>query len=116
MHHVGHRGYDKVPGVPARYTARVFARGRRRFVDWLDWMIPEAWIYEHNILHHQHTGEPRDPDLIEQNLEGIHRSRLPAPLRWALLAVLAATWRASLGAPRGGTGTRRRTRAPRLGR
>ena len=31
MHHIGHRGYDRVPGVPARYTSRVFARGRRRF-------------------------------------------------------------------------------------
>ena len=48
-------------------------------------MIPEAWIYEHNILHHQHTGESRDPDLIEQNLQEIHRSRLP---------VLAALWAA----------------------
>src|SRR5262249_10089236 len=56
MHHVGHRGYDKVPGVARRHTSRVFARGRRRFVDWLDWMTPEAWVYEHNVLHHQHTG------------------------------------------------------------
>jgi hypothetical protein len=29
MHHVGHRGYDKVPGVPAKYTSKVFARGWR---------------------------------------------------------------------------------------
>jgi fatty acid desaturase len=99
MHHIGHRGYDKVPGVPARYTSRVFARGRRRFLDWLDWMIPEAWIFEHNILHHQYTGESRDPDLIEQNLESVHRSRLPIWLRYGLLAVLAATWRASYYAP-----------------
>src|SRR5690242_4575207 len=48
MHHIGHRGYDKVPNVPPRYTSKVFARGRRRFLDWPDWMIPEAWIYEHN--------------------------------------------------------------------
>jgi fatty acid desaturase len=100
MHHIGHRGYDKVPGVPVRYTARAFARGRRRFVDWLDWMIPEAWIYEHNILHHQHTGETRDPDLIEQNIQDVHRSRLPVRLRWVLLGLLAATWRASYYAPK----------------
>jgi fatty acid desaturase len=95
MHHIGHRGYDKVPGVADRHTSRVFARGKRRFIDWADWMTPEAWIYEHNILHHQHTGEMRDPDLIEQNLEGIHRSRLPMFARYALLALLAGTWRAS---------------------
>ena len=100
MHHVGHRGYDKVPDVPARFTARVFARGWRRFVDWIDWMVPEAWTYEHNILHHQHTGEPRDPDLIERNLEAVHRSALPMALRYGLLGVLAATWRASYYAPK----------------
>jgi len=91
MHHIGHRGYDKVPDVPKAYTARVFARGWRRLVHWADWMIPEAWIYEHNILHHQHTGERRDPDLIERNLEAIHRSRLPVWLRYVLLGALAAT-------------------------
>ena len=42
MHHIGHRGYDKVPDVPKTYTARVFARGWRRLVHWADWMTPEA--------------------------------------------------------------------------
>jgi fatty acid desaturase len=100
MHHVGHRGYDRVPEVPPRYTSKVFARGWRRMLEWPDWMLPDAWIYEHNILHHQHTGELRDPDLIERNLEDIHQSGLPKPLRYALLGVLAATWRASYYAPK----------------
>jgi fatty acid desaturase len=100
MHHIGHRGYDRVPEVPARFTSKVFARGWRRMVEWPDWMLPEAWIYEHNILHHQHTGELRDPDLIERNLEDIHRSGLPTFLRYALLGALAATWRASYYAPK----------------
>jgi Fatty acid desaturase len=81
MHHVGHRGYDKVPGVPARYTSKVFARGKRRFLDWPDWMLPEAWIYEHNVLHHSFTGEERDPDLIERNTEELRK--YPEPLRYA---------------------------------
>lgn len=100
MHHIGHRGYDRVPGVPGRYTSKVFARGRRRMVDWADWMLPEAWIYEHNVLHHQHTGEVRDPDLIEENMADVHGSRLPLPLRYGLLALLTATWRASYYAPK----------------
>ena len=100
MHHIGHRGYDKVPGVPKPHTSRTFARGWRRFVDWADWMTPEAWIYEHNVLHHHHTGEERDPDLIERNLESIHRSSVPVWLRYGLLAALAATWRASYYAPK----------------
>lgn len=100
MHHVGHRGYDKVPGVAARHTSRVFARGRRRLLDWADWMLPAAWVYEHNVLHHQHTGEQRDPDLIEQNVADVHRLGLPRPARWALLGLLAATWRTSYYAPK----------------
>lgn len=100
MHHCGHRGYDRVPGVPARYTSKVFARGWRRMIDWPDWMLPEAWIYEHNVLHHQHTGEEKDPDLIERNLQDIHRSGLPVFGRYLLLALLTATWRASYYAPK----------------
>lgn len=93
MHHVGHRGYDRIAGVPERYTSRVFARGRRRFLDWPDWMIPEAWMHEHNVLHHSFTGEDADPDLIERNTAWVHG--LPRPARYALLALLGATWRAS---------------------
>ncbi|HEV7732694.1 MAG TPA: fatty acid desaturase [Candidatus Binatia bacterium] len=100
MHHIGHRGYDRVPGVAPRHTSRVFARGWRRLVDWADWMIPSAWIYEHNVLHHQNTGERRDPDLIEENVADVHQSGLPIGLRYALLGVLGATWRASYYAPK----------------
>jgi len=97
MHHIGHRGYDKVPGVPARYTSKVFARGYRRFLDWSDWMLPEAWIYEHNVLHHSYTGEERDPDLIERNTEWLRERSMP--VRYALMGLLTFTWRASYYAP-----------------
>ena len=29
----------------------------RRCVDWLDWMLVEAWNVEHNNLHHYCLGE-----------------------------------------------------------
>ena len=93
MHHVGHRGYDRVPGVTARHSSRVFGRGWRRWLDWADWMTPEAWCHEHNTLHHASTGELPDPDLLERNAEWIHRK--PRAVRWFLLGVLALTWRAS---------------------
>lgn len=99
MHHVGHRGYDRVPGAPVRYTSKAFARGRRRWLDWLDWMVPEAWIYEHNVLHHSHTGEDGDPDQVERNTEVLRASGLPKAARYALVAGLAATWRATYYAP-----------------
>ncbi len=97
MHHIAHRGYDRVPGMPVRRTSKGFAKGRRRFVDWLDVMHPEAWTYEHNVLHHSHTGEEADPDLIERNATFIHG--LPVWQRWVMLVLLAVTWRASYYAP-----------------
>ena len=99
MHHVGHRGYDKVPGVPAKYTSKVFARGARRFLDWPDWMIPEAWIYEHNVLHHYSTGEERDPDLIERNTEFLRQAKIPTALKYGVMAALGVSWRFSYYAP-----------------
>ncbi|RYZ41595.1 MAG: fatty acid desaturase, partial [Myxococcaceae bacterium] len=100
MHHVGHRGYDRVPGLPASRTSKGFAKGHRRFLDWLDWMLPEAWVFEHNVLHHSHTGEDADPDLLERNAEGTLRDTgRPLPLRYVQLALLAITWRASYYAP-----------------
>ena len=100
MHHVGHRGYDKVPGIPARLTSRGFAAGLRRFVDWPDWMTPDAWKYEHNVLHHTNTGEEKDPDLIERNTEDLRAAPIPVVLKYAAMGFLAVTWRASYYAPK----------------
>jgi fatty acid desaturase len=99
MHHIGHRGYDHVPGIPAKYTSRVFARGKRRFLDWADWMVPEAWIYEHNVLHHSFTSEPRDPDIVERNMASFHAAGLPRAVAYASLSLYALTWKFLYYAP-----------------
>ena len=98
-HHILHRGYDRVPGIPARYTSRVFARGWRRFVDWFDWLLPDAWDHEHNVLHHYHTGEDADPDVAERHLEFLRRLRAPRWLKVAVIAVVACTWKIIYYAP-----------------
>jgi fatty acid desaturase len=99
MHHVGHRALDAVPGVPGRYTSKRFAAGARRLVDWLDWILPEAWRHEHNALHHYHTGEEEDPDLVERNARAIRESRLPLALKYAAVAFYACTWKLTYYAP-----------------
>ncbi|MCW5835931.1 MAG: fatty acid desaturase [Labilithrix sp.] len=99
MHHVGHRGYDRVPGIPERHTSRGFAAGWRRMLDGPDWMLPDAWKYEHNVLHHTNTGELRDPDLIERNTEGLRDADVPVALKYVAMGLLAVTWRASYYAP-----------------
>lgn len=98
-HHVMHRGYDRVPGVPARYTSKVFARGWRRFIDWFDWIHPSAWDYEHNLLHHYNTGEARDPDVAERHTQFLRDLKIPYILKYFILALAAMTWRFTYYAP-----------------
>lgn len=92
-HHVRHGAYDRIEGVPYRLTREGFGKGWRRYVDWLDWISPDGWEYEHNKLHHYHLGQSRDPDLVERNLEFLRRSKLPAVARYAVMAVFAAVWK-----------------------
>ncbi|HVZ31259.1 MAG TPA: fatty acid desaturase, partial [Polyangiaceae bacterium] len=99
MHHVGHRGYDRVPGVPRRYTSEVFAMGWRRYIDWFDWIVPEAWNYEHNTLHHYYTGEQQDPDLVERNLDFLRRMKAPLWIRYVVVLLLAVSWKLYYYAP-----------------
>ena len=99
MHHISHRGYDRVPGVPARDTSGQFAVGWRRFVDWLDWIHPDAWRHEHNTLHHYNLGQNTDPDLVEDNLGFMRNPRLPMAVRYLITAFFAATWKLTYYAP-----------------
>jgi fatty acid desaturase len=98
-HHVTHKGYDKVPNIPPKYTSKIFARGYRRFVDWFDWMYPEAWDNEHNLLHHYHTGEIFDPDLVERNLSLIREAKIPLILKYFVVLFFMCTWKFTYYAP-----------------
>lgn len=93
MHHVGHGGYNRVVGVPTQYQSSNYAEGWRRYIDWFDWIQPKAWKHEHNKLHHFYTGEDQDPDLVEANLTWLAESRWPLPVKLAMLAFFAATWK-----------------------
>ena len=92
-HHVCHDGYKRVPGIPERYTRRGFGRGWRRFIDWFDVIRPEGWHAEHNILHHTRLGEAIDPDLVQQNLDWLRQSDMPAASKYALVFAMASAWK-----------------------
>jgi len=96
-HPILHGAYDKIKNVPYRYTKAGFAKGWRRYLDWLDWIKPDAWAYEHNIMHHYHLGEKDDPDNIEMNLHAI--SKLPRWAKYIFVYLLAATWKLTYYAP-----------------
>jgi len=95
MHPTSHGGYDRVDETK-HYNRFEFAIGPfRRFMDWFDWILPEAWNLEHNNYHHFHLGETiLDPDLIEDNFEIIQK--LPVPdlaKRMIVYGVVIPTWR-----------------------
>lgn len=93
MHHCGHKGYDKVPGTPERYKSKNFGRGWRRWLDFPDWIEPESWIHEHNQLHHYHTGEEADPDLVERNLMVMRLLRVPVLIKYFAVAFFMSSWK-----------------------
>jgi fatty acid desaturase len=101
MHHVSHRGMDQVPGVPERLTSKRFGRGglRARVRDWLDWVEPEAWNLEHNVLHHYRTGELADPDLVEHHMQMLRDADWPMPVKLAVVGFFMLTWRYTYYAP-----------------
>ncbi len=98
-HPILHGAYDKVPNVPARYTKKHYAKGPRRFIDWLDWIKPDAWAYEHNIMHHYHLGEEDDPDNVERNLQWLTQSNVPMWLRYIIVYVFTSLWKFVYYAP-----------------
>lgn len=98
-HPILHGAYDKVPNIPKQYTKAGFARGNNRFLHWNDWIKPEAWEYEHNIMHHYHLGEDDDPDNVERNMQWLIQSRTPMWLRRVFVYGFAATWKFTYYAP-----------------
>ena len=92
-HPIAHGGFDKISGVPDRYTTRAFAKGWRRIVDWYDWILPQGWHIEHNQLHHYRLGEVSDPDQIELNLYWLRESGWPMVVRYVVVALFACVWK-----------------------
>lgn len=92
MHHISHKGYDKVPGVPDRLTSKVFARGRRRVVDWLDWIPPDAWHLEHDHAHHYHLGEDSDPDVLDRNTVALRDAGFSRGAIRGIIGLFACAW------------------------
>ena len=108
-HHILHRGYDKIPNIPAKWTSKHYAKGIHRWIDWPDWIEPRAWVQEHNTLHHYKLGETHDtdydnfsvgdPDLLENITEKIRSSKLPKILKYMHILFIASFWKIVYYAP-----------------
>jgi len=93
-HHVSHGGYNAQQNGQ-RFHRSSFAKGPiNRALDWLDWMLPEAWDVEHNNLHHYKLGETMgDPDLVERNVGIIRDQGTPQWFKYIQVYALMATWK-----------------------
>ncbi len=98
-HPILHGAYDKVPNIPYKYTKAGYARGKNRYLHWLDWITPEAWEFEHNIMHHYHLGEDDDPDNVERNMQWLHNTNIPMWMKYAFVYIFAGTWKLTYYAP-----------------
>lgn len=94
-HHVCHGGYEKCHPDKGRWSRFKFGLGSlwRRFNDWFDWMMPEAWNVEHNTRHHYNLSEVHDPDLVEENAKSIRELNVPVVIKYVAVAFLAMTWK-----------------------
>jgi fatty acid desaturase len=92
-HHTCHGGYNRVEA--GRFNSRGFALGsiRKRALDWLDWMAPEAWNVEHNRLHHYRLNEVSDPDLVQRNLGFIRDAPTPTVLKYVYIMAVLPIWK-----------------------
>jgi fatty acid desaturase len=104
-HHISHGGYMNVPISKTENTQLInkinksnynrFTYGVkvRRFLDWMDYILPEAWHCEHNVYHHYKLNEDNDPDNVQHNLELLRNLKIPNVLKYLIIIGFAFTWR-----------------------
>lgn len=96
-HHAMHGGYTglaKKGLVPSNFKRGTFAIGMyRRLIDWVDWMLPEAWNLEHNKLHHYQLSEDTDPDCVERNFAKHRNLNVPMWAKWLPMPIFLVGWK-----------------------
>lgn len=91
-HNVSHGCYNwtKIK----KYRRGYFSFGNiRRMIDWLDWILPEAWNIEHNKYHHYYLGEIKDPDLVEENISFLRESKIHLFYKYSMIFLMAISWK-----------------------
>jgi fatty acid desaturase len=94
-HHTCHGGYEKCHPNKGRWSRFKFGLGSlwRRFSDWFDWMVPEAWNVEHNNRHHYNLSEIHDPDLVEMNLKSLRERNVPMFVKYIAVGLIMIFWK-----------------------
>jgi fatty acid desaturase len=90
-HHISHGGYADAKNN--KYNRFTYGVKLRRFYDWMDYILPEAWSCEHNMYHHYKLNEYNDPDNVQHNLIILRMMNAPRILKYVIIAFFALTWR-----------------------
>ena len=86
-------GWIKLKALGKVNTQRLLVKAGDVFLDWNDWVEPQAWQYEHNILHHYYTNENLDPDRVTNS---IHFNWIKSKwLRFFIFLPQLMLWKAS---------------------
>lgn len=99
-HPILHKAFDKDKQADPLYKSKSFAKGWRRFIDWPDWMTPDGWHYEHNLLHHYSLGETVDPNNAQHNMQWLRQSSLPMWQRYVIVFFFSGIWKIIYYTPR----------------
>jgi fatty acid desaturase len=98
-HHVIHGGYNDTGSSDGtttennKYNRFKYGVKLRRFFDWMDYILPEAWSCEHNIYHHYMLNEYNDPDNVQHNLIILRTMNAPRVVKYGIIIFFALTWR-----------------------
>jgi len=92
-HHVSHGGYTDDDKSHKKYNRFTYGVKLRRFYDWLDYILPEAWHCEHNMYHHYKLNEYNDPDNVQYNLAILRNLNVPYIIKYGIVVFFALTWR-----------------------
>ena len=93
-HHLCHRAYDQVQGLPTALRSDRFGQRGWAWLLWVDWMPTQAWCYEHNVRHHSYTNQPhQDPDFVEEKSEWLRDLPIVIPLKVLILGLGACVWK-----------------------
>ncbi|GAX17054.1 hypothetical protein FisN_5Hh439 [Fistulifera solaris] len=94
-HHTCHGGYQNCHPNLNRWSRFKFGLGTfwRRYNDFFDWMLPEAWNVEHNNRHHYNLSELTDPDLVENNTKLLRELNVPTFMKYPMVVFFMCTWK-----------------------
>ena len=92
-HSILHNSYNSKDIDSKEYKDKSYAKYGKRYLDWIDWIEPSLWEYEHNKKHHYHLGEKYDPESSIKNILWIKNVNLPIFIKYIIVIMFSFIWK-----------------------